>query len=312
MSCWLSFALDSSVNSMRGFFKKLNLGGQSISQSTFSKAINHRSTAPFQELYKSLNKFIKEKHQPKKEWDICPIDSTTITLTSKLLWALGHHQVKLFNAISHERGSCESCIINFGSDHDYKFATAITAPLSSNQVAVMDRGFAALKYFKELSDKKIQFVIRITRNYKRDMKENGLWEVGSGKTAGLYRLVWFSDLETKVEYCLITSLPTSVSNYEIAEIYRLRWQIELFWKFLKMHLKLDKLISKSENGIQLQLYACLCAYLILQILEIPQQWGHKLLDKLRYIQAHMTQEYTFVHWIDRILENRPLRLYCTT
>jgi putative transposase len=102
MSCWLSFALDSSVNSMRGFFKKLNLGGQSISQSTFSKAINHRSTAPFQELYKSLNKFIKEKHQPKKEWDICPIDSTTITLTSKLLWALGHHQVKLFNAISHE------------------------------------------------------------------------------------------------------------------------------------------------------------------------------------------------------------------
>jgi putative transposase len=312
MSCWLSFALDSSVQSMRGLFRKINLGGKSINQSTFSKAISHRSTAPFQELYKSLNQLIKERHQPKSEWDICPIDSTTITLTSKLLWSLGHHQVKLFNAISHERGSCESCIINFGSDHDYKFATSITASLSSNQVAVMDRGFAALKYFKELSDKKIQFVIRITRNYKREMKENGLWEVGSGKAVGLYRLVWFSDIETKTEYCLITSLPESVSNYEIAEIYRLRWEIELFWKFLKMHLKLDRLISKSENGIQLQLYACLCAYLILQILEIPEIWGCNLLDKLRYIQAQMTQEYSFVHWIERILENRPIRLYFST
>jgi putative transposase len=79
-----------------------------------------------------------------------------------------------------------------------------------------------------------------------------------------------------------------------------------------MHLKLDRLISKSENGIRLQLYACLCAYLILQILEIPEMWGSNLLEKLRYIQAQMTQEYTFVHWIERILENQPFRLYLST
>jgi putative transposase len=54
-----------------------------------------------------------------------------------------------------------------------------------------------------------------------------------------------------------------------------------------MHLKLDKLISKSVNGITIQLYASLIAYLILQLISIPAQWGNKLLDKIRYLQACM-------------------------
>ena len=79
-----------------------------------------------------------------------------------------------------------------------------------------------------------------------------------------------------------------------------------------MHLKLDQLITKNVNGIRIQLYACLCAYLILQLLEIPAIWGSSLLDKLRFFQASMTQEYSLVHWIDRILDDRPIRLYVGT
>ncbi len=68
--------------------------------------------------------------------------------------------------------------------------------------------------------------------------------------------------------------------------YRLRWQIELFWKFLKMHLKLDRrLITKNANGIEIQIYACLVAYVILQLVTIPKEFDNKLLDKLRYLQA---------------------------
>ncbi len=75
-----------------------------------------------------------------------------------------------------------------------------------------------------------------------------------------------------------------------------------------MHLKLDRLISKSPNGITIQLYSCLIAYLILLLIEIPEIWGEKLLDKLRYLQGCMNQEFSYVHWIDRILHNRPFRL----
>jgi putative transposase len=82
MSCWLTFALDSSVTSMLGLFRKLNLGGKRVDQSTFSEANQHRSSQPFEALYQSLNLLVKKKNKPSKDWDICPIDSTTITPTT--------------------------------------------------------------------------------------------------------------------------------------------------------------------------------------------------------------------------------------
>ena len=71
------------------------------------------------------------------------------------------------------------------------------------------------------------------------------------------RVVIFCDLEKGTEFRFVTNLPEDgefgVSNEEIAEIYRLRWQIELLWKFLKMHLKLDRIITKNVNGIEIQI-----------------------------------------------------------
>jgi IS4 transposase len=70
---------------------------------------------------------------------------------------------------------------------------------------------------------------------------------------------------------LATNLPEAeVSNSEVGEIYKNRWAIENLWKFLKMHLKLDKLMTKNENGIRIQIYSCLIVCLILQLVDIPQ------------------------------------------
>ncbi|EAM49661.1 hypothetical protein CwatDRAFT_1958 [Crocosphaera watsonii WH 8501] len=107
---------------------------------------------------------------------------------------------------------------------------------------------------------------------------------------------------------MATNLPfdgeEGVSNEEIAEIYVQRWQIELLWKFLKMHLKLDRLMTKNEKGIRIQIYSCLIAYLILQLIEIPQEFGEKILDKLRYLQAYMCQEISYVHWFRKLIWSR--------
>lgn len=69
--------------------------------------------------------------------------------------------------------------------------------------------------------------------------------------AQAYRMVNFCDVQTKREFRLVTNLPddrdAAVLDDTIRDIYRLRWELELFWKFLKMHLKLDKLISKNVN-----------------------------------------------------------------
>ena len=119
------------------------------------------------------------------------------------------------------------------------------------------------------------------------------------------RVVAFCDVEDRTEFILATNLPfdgeEGVSNEEIAEIYVQRWQIELLWKFLKMHLKLDRLMTKNENGIRIQIYSCLIAYLILQLIEIPKEFGKKILDKLRYLQAYMCQEISYVHWFRKLI-----------
>ncbi|MBC1219040.1 IS4 family transposase, partial [Nostoc sp. UCD120] len=49
------------------------------------------------------------------------------------------------------------------------------------------------------------------------------------------------------------------------------------------------------------IYVSLIAYLILQILSIPQQWGHTLLDKFRYLQSCMCQKISYVHWFEEMM-----------
>jgi len=165
---WLGFTLEQSLTSMRDLFQRLNHTGFPVDISTFSKANWQRSQKPFIQIYQKLCQLVNKKVLPRKlkNYLICPIDSTIITKTCKLLWLQGYHQVKLFSSLNLSSGVPEENLINFGYDHDY--------------------------------------------NYGQEM---------------------------------IDALP--------------------IWKFLKMHLKLDRLITKNLNGIAIQIYATLIAYLIL-------------------------------------------------
>ena len=126
---------------------------------------------------------------------------------------------------------------------------------------------------------------------RRKILENGNSLLGGKKDNVEIRIVNFCSLDNQVEYRLATNLNQSeFNNSEIGEIYRKRWAIETLWKFLKMHLKLDNLITKNENGIAIQIYSCLIGYVILQLTEIPQEIGSKSLDKLRYLQSFMNEK----------------------
>jgi IS4 transposase len=63
-----------------------------------------------------------------------------------------------------------------------------------------------------------------------------------------------------------------------------------------MHLKLDKLITKNVNGVTIQIYMVLIAYLILLLIEIPAFYGSELLDKFRYLQLELSCRCSVVHW----------------
>jgi IS4 transposase len=172
----------------------------------------------------------------------------------------------------------------------------------------MDRGFSSSERVQTLLKKENQyFVLRIKNNSTLNIKEDGTYEVWSGKLQVQVRLVNFSDLESRTEFRFVTNLPESgelaYTNEEIGEIYRRRWQIELLGKFWKMHLKLSHLITKNTKGIRIQISACLICYFLLQLVEIPSETGKKLLDKLRYLQAFMCEKISYVHWFNELVFN---------
>jgi hypothetical protein len=102
---------------MRDLFYQLNLPGIKVDISTFSKASKQRSPEVFEQLFKTLVKSLKSQASSHKI-ALFPLDSTTITLTSKLLWKLGYHQVKLFSGLNSVSSAIEGIFLHFGQGHD--------------------------------------------------------------------------------------------------------------------------------------------------------------------------------------------------
>jgi len=125
----------------------------------------------------------------------------------------------------------------------------------------MDRGFASWKLMDEMCQRNTLFIVRIKNNMKLQPDN------------------------------------PDMTDEEICEAYRLRWRIELLWKALKMHLKLDRIITKNENGVRLQIYAVLIGYLILRLLDIGQNKTYELMDKLRYLQIEIGRHCTFMELV---------------
>ena len=304
VSCWLEFVLDQSQCSMRSLFYLPNTRDYEVDITTFSKANKTRDTAVFEELIAAAKVELSKRKQD-NELPLFPLDSTIVTLTSKLLWEQGYHQVKLFAGLNSATGEPGGISIHFGQGHDNKYGNETIDATPDNAVGVMDRGFSSLKRIKDLQGREGRyFVLRIKNDIKLEMSEkDGYFFIGAERLKA--RVVTFCDLETKTEFRLVTNLPAEgeagISNEEIGCIYEKRWQIELLWKFLKMHLKLSRLITKNVNGIAIQIYASLLGYIILQLVEIPKSFGEKALDKLRYLQAFMSEKISYVHWLEELV-----------
>ncbi|MBF2059564.1 transposase, partial [Fischerella thermalis] len=272
---WLTFVLDRNLTSMRDLFYRLNRTGIEVDISTFSKACKNRQDQDFCRIYIELIQQLKRRN-PAAAQMLVPIDSTIVTLTSQLFWMQGYHQVKLLNGINLEQGNPSECLIHCGQGHDATFAESVTGMIPEGGIGIMDRGFASWEFLDQLSLMGTLFVVRIKNNMKTELDHDR------------YRVVWFCDLESQTEFRLATNVK-QMSNEAVGETYRHRWQIEVLWKFLKMHLKLDNLITKNVNGVSIQIYMVLIAYLILLLIEIPAFYGSKLLDKFRYLQLELSR-----------------------
>jgi len=157
------------------------------------------------------------------------------------------------------------------------------------EIAVFDRGLQSREAFEEFSENSIKFVTRLKRGSHGTVKYKKLGEIThipenepiitdtliieqdlkvilygktGRKTRNAYRLIIAVIIESGEEIFFLTNIAEELSALQVTEIYRRRWDIEVFFKFLKQEFNFKHLLSRNENGIQVVLYTTLIAAML--------------------------------------------------
>ena len=103
------------------------------------------------------------------------------------------------------------------------------------------------------------------------------------------RLVKYWDDEQKREFIFITNA-TYISALQVAELYKNRWQVELFFKWLKQHLKIKRFWGTTENAIRIQIYAAICVYCLVAIIQHDMQLDRSTYEVLQILSISLTDK----------------------
>jgi len=106
------------------------------------------------------------------------------------------------------------------------------------------------------------------------------------------RRVHYRDPETGKEYVFLTNR-LDLSALEVADLYRRRWQIELFFKWIKQNLKIKAFYGTSKNAVLIQIWTALIAYLLLLWVKFKTKAGWGLLELTRLAQTMLLERMDF-------------------
>lgn len=174
-------------------------------------------------------------------------------------------------------------------------------PKSREKPVVFDRGLKAKKVFEEFSNKDILFVTRCNPNARYIKKSsNEICDKPLDSTVTItedllvklkydfkkengntYRLIK-GRIDASGEEIIFLSNMMELSSYEIAATYKLRWQIEVFFKFLKQELNVEHMVSRDPNGVKVMMYMSLIASILIIAFRKLNKISSYKIAKLRF------------------------------
>ena len=173
-----------------------------------------------------------------------------------------------------------------------------TMALQNGVTYVYDKGYLDFGWWQDIHEAGAFFVTRLkTNTRRRDVKPqpaegDGILAVRTLKIGhqkprgGATNRLWDTELreivverEGKDPLYLITNDHTRTAS-EIAALYKLRWQIELFFKWIKQNLKIKSFLGRSENAVRIQIYVALIAFILLRLFKESHARGHKASHKV--------------------------------
>ena len=181
-----------------------------------------------------------------------------------------------------------------GKVHESQWAKALNLPRGS--IAVFDRGFNDYNWYETLTKNGIYFVTRLKSNA---IIENGPKRPGR-KASGIttdreillrgiktpFRQINYTDPDTGKELRFVTNAD-HLDARTVAELYKERWQIELFFKWIKQNLKVKTFLGTSRNAVLTQIWIALCVYLLLAFLKFRAKLDLSMQQMLRLLQLNL-------------------------
>ena len=295
-------------------------------KSTLSYANAHRPWEMYEDLFYLM---LQRCHNiaPGKKFKfrnkLLSLDSSTISLCLSMFeWAEYRRTkgaVKLHLLLDHDGYLPVYAYISNGKKHDVTIAKQV--PLSPGSIVAMDRGYNDYRLFAYFTDRKIFFVTRqkdnavyeVVRNNPVPMNRNILSDQFI-RVTGLYAqkncphilrriVVW--DKEENREIVLLTN-HLKFGATTISDIYKDRWQIELFFKALKQNLKVKTFVGTSENALRIQIWTALIAMLMIKYLKFISKIAWALSNLVAFLRWNLFTYRNLQDWIDNPFETPPL------
>ena len=232
------------------------------------------------------------------------VDATTIDLCLSVFpWATFRRAkgaVKIHAGLDH-RGliPCFAAVTD-GKRHDVTVARAMDFPSAS--IIVVDRAYTDYAWFNALNQKGVFFVIRQRRNADYRVVARRETPAGKGLTCDQtirlsgpqsearcpipLRRVGYRDPESGKHYVFLTN-NFRLAAKTIADIYKARWEIELFFKQIKQNLKIKSFVGASKNAVLTQIWIALCAYLLLAWIKFSGRIGASIQGIIRLLQLNL-------------------------
>ncbi|MDH3903198.1 MAG: IS4 family transposase [Xanthomonadales bacterium] len=282
--------------------KLYHLGVKAFSRATLARCNEKQPHTLYEELFKRLlgrcQGMAPRNKKFKLDSKVYLLDASLVELTLSLFpWA--KYQKTKGAAKLHIGLDADGYLPAFvdltrGNEHEINRARELE--LTKGSYVVFDRGYTDYRWYQELTEDGVFFVSRLKSNAivtpgrkRRGRKSPGVVEdreIRLGKLSETFRLVTCLDKETDITYQFVTNA-LDIPAQTVADLYKERWQIELFFKWIKQNLRVKSFLGTSMNAVKTQLWIALCAYLVLSFLKFQSKIGASLQRMLRILQLNL-------------------------
>jgi IS4 transposase len=296
-------------------------------KSTLAYANAHRPWQLYQKAFVHLRDFCYGESPGKKRKfrfknKLLSLDSTTIDLCLSLFpWADFRQTkgaVKLHLLLDHDGYLPDFAVITDGKTADVTAARYFTLPAGS--IVALDRGYCDFELFAQWDESGVFFVTRLKGNAAYEVIENNsvpqrgnvLADQVISFTGYQARLSYPGRLRRVVVWDEENHRPISLlTNHfhfgatTIGQIYRDRWEIELFFKVLKQHLKIKTFVGTSPNALKTQIWTALIVILLLKYLQFRSKCNLPLCRLVALLRLNLFSYRNLWDWLNDPFETPP-------